>query len=173
MSRANDADDFREITPAGTVTELAGKRGSPARPTARATLLASVPSAWRTFLGRRRTPDVFSASAVAVVEDEAAMRQTRRTPSASSGTTSTLARATKDPTVVTGTPVAEWIAAPVPSVEKQRPGHGSHSLGAQVALELGGAAELKENVAPDSRVECGLRHGGDEQGDAVALQFAP
>ena len=61
----------------------------------------------------------------------------------------------------------------MPSVKEQRPGHGGHPLAVQVALELGGTTELEEDVAPDGRVERGLRHCGDEQGDAVALQFVP
>ena len=59
--------------------------------------------------------------------------------------------------------VAEGVVAPMAAVLELAPQHAGHPLGVEIALELGGEAELAEHEAPGGPVELGARQVGHEE----------
>ncbi len=67
--------------------------------------------------------------------------------------------------------VAERVVAAVPAILEQAALHPRHPLGVEIALELGGQAQLAEHEPPGGTVEVGAGHAGDQQRYLMALEL--
>lgn len=69
------------------------------------------------------------------------------------------------------TAVSERVVPALATVLEQPSLHPGHPLGVEVALELGGKAELPEHEASRRPVELGVRQVGHEERDLLALEL--
>jgi len=72
---------------------------------------------------------------------------------------------------ITQAVVAQRVVAPVTAGLEELALHPGHALAVEVALQLGGQAQLPEQVAPGGPVEAGAGQVGHEQRDLAALQL--